>query len=82
VRSAALRTGDGIAVVRHEGLHQAAEKLSRAVILSGAKDVGLCIFMAMRDSSSPAAPQNDSPDGFFPSLFMLYYWVDRERRQN
>jgi hypothetical protein len=33
VRSAALRTGDGIAVVRHEGLRQAAEKLSRAVIL-------------------------------------------------
>jgi hypothetical protein len=47
---------------------QAAEELSRAVILSEAKDLALCIFNAMRDSSSPAAPQNDSPHGFFRSL--------------
>jgi hypothetical protein len=48
---------------------QAAEKPSNAVILSGAKDLALCIFNAMRDSSSPAAPQNDSAYEFLRSLF-------------
>jgi hypothetical protein len=33
---------------------QAAEKLFPAVILSEAKNLALCIFMAMRDSSSVA----------------------------
>jgi hypothetical protein len=47
---------------------QAAEELFRAVILSVAKDLALCIFNTMRDSASPAAPQNDSPDGFSRSL--------------
>ncbi|MGA3164723.1 MAG: hypothetical protein ABSF14_01250, partial [Terriglobia bacterium] len=35
---------------------------------SVAKDLALCISNAMRDSASPAAPQNDSPDGFSRSL--------------
>ena len=39
-----------------------------AVILSGAKDLALRIFMAMRDASSPAAPHNDRPDGSSRSL--------------
>jgi hypothetical protein len=51
------------------GVMQAAQKGFRAVILSVAKDLALCIFMEIRDSSSPAAPQNDSPDGFFRSLY-------------
>jgi hypothetical protein len=33
------------------------------------KNLALRIFMNIRDSSSPAAPQNDSPNGFFRSLF-------------
>jgi len=48
---------------------QAAEKRLNAVILSVAKDLALRVFMAMRDSSSPAAPQNDSAVAFFRSLF-------------
>jgi hypothetical protein len=63
------------------GAKQAAEKPSRAVILSAAKnlalplrvnyakDLALSIFKAMRDSSSLAAPQNDSADKFSRSLF-------------
>ena len=47
---------------------EAAEKPSNTVILSGAKDLALCLYKAMRDSSSPAAPQNDSAYGFFRSL--------------
>jgi hypothetical protein len=47
---------------------QAAEKRLNAVILSVAKDLALRVFMAMRDSSSPAAPQNDSVGAFFRSL--------------
>jgi hypothetical protein len=50
------------------GAKQAAEKRSNAVILSGAKDRALSIFKAMRDSLSPAAPQNDSAFEFFRSL--------------
>jgi hypothetical protein len=38
-----------------------------AVILSEAKDLALCVFMNIRDSSSPAA-QNDSANEFFRSL--------------
>jgi hypothetical protein len=49
------------------GAKQAAEKPYNAVILSAAKDLALSIFKAMRDSSSPAAPQNDSADEFFRS---------------
>jgi hypothetical protein len=45
----------------------AAEDLFRAVILSEAKDLALCFFNAMRDSLSPAAPQNDDSNGFFRS---------------
>jgi hypothetical protein len=45
-----------------------AEKRFNAVILSGAKNLALRIFMAMRDSSSPAAPQNDSAHEFFRNL--------------
>jgi hypothetical protein len=48
---------------------QAAEKPSSTVILSAAKNLALCIFKAMRDSSPPAAPQNDIGYGFFRSLF-------------
>jgi hypothetical protein len=47
----------------------AARKHPWAVILSGAKDLALNIFKAMPDSSSPTAPQNDSADQFFRSLF-------------
>jgi hypothetical protein len=50
------------------GAKQAAEKGLNAVILSEAKDLALNVFMAMRDSSSPAAPQNDSLGRFFRSL--------------
>jgi hypothetical protein len=52
-----------------EDASQAAEKRFPAVILSEAKNLALRIFTAIRDSSSPAAPQNDGPDGFFRSLF-------------
>ena len=41
---------------------------SFAVILSEAKNLALRIFMSIRDSSSPAAPQNDSADEFFRGL--------------
>jgi len=47
---------------------QAAEKRFPAVILSEAKNLALRIFMNIRDSSSPAAPQNDSAYEFFRSL--------------
>ncbi|MGA2987046.1 MAG: hypothetical protein ABSG32_24880 [Terriglobia bacterium] len=50
------------------GAEQAAEKHYNTVILSAAKDLALSIFEAMRDSSSPAAPQNDSADELFRSL--------------
>jgi hypothetical protein len=39
-----------------------------AVILSEAKNLALRIFMNIRDSSSPAAPQNDGAYEFFRSL--------------
>ncbi|MGA2985492.1 MAG: hypothetical protein ABSG32_16900, partial [Terriglobia bacterium] len=51
------------------GALQAAEKRLNAVILSAAKDLALSVFKAMRDSSSPGAPQNVSAKGFFRSLF-------------
>ena len=51
------------------GVLQAAEKRFRAVILSEAKNLALRIFMNIRDSSSPTAPQNDSVYEFFCSLF-------------
>jgi hypothetical protein len=50
------------------GAKQAAEKPLQAVIPSGAKDLALSFFQTMRDSSSPAAPQNDSANEFFRSL--------------
>ncbi|MGO8736522.1 MAG: hypothetical protein ACLQVM_27435, partial [Terriglobia bacterium] len=36
--------------------------------LSEAKNLALSVFKAMRDPSSPAAPQDDSPKEFFRSL--------------
>jgi hypothetical protein len=42
-----------------------------AVILSEAKNLALRIFMKIRDSSSPAAPQNDTAYEFFRSLLSL-----------
>ena len=36
--------------------------------VNSAKDLALCNFVAMRDSSSPSTPQNDSSDAFFRSL--------------
>jgi hypothetical protein len=48
---------------------QAAEKRLPAVILSEAKNLALRIFMNIRDSLSPAAPQNDSAYEFVRSLF-------------
>jgi len=50
------------------GVLQAAEKRFPAVILSVAKDLALRIFMDIRDSSSPAAPQNDTAYEFFRNL--------------
>jgi hypothetical protein len=47
---------------------EAAEKRFPTVILSEAKNLALRIFMNMRDSLSPAAPQNDSAYEFFRSL--------------
>jgi hypothetical protein len=48
---------------------QVAGKRSEAVILSEAKNLALCIFKDLRDSSPSAAPQHDGPDEFFRSLF-------------
>jgi hypothetical protein len=42
-----------------------AYKSKKSQPLSGAKDLALRIFMAVQDSSSPAAPQNDSAYEFF-----------------
>ncbi len=53
---------------RRAGLNRLRKNTSLAVILDEAKNLALAIFMALRDSSSPAAPQNDSPDGFSRSL--------------
>jgi hypothetical protein len=53
---------------RKGGALQAAEKRFPAVILSVAKDLALRIFMDIRDSSSPAAPQNDTAYEFFRNL--------------
>jgi hypothetical protein len=50
------------------GTRQAAEKRFQVVILSEAKNLALSIFKTMRDPSSPAAPQDDSPSEFFRSL--------------
>jgi hypothetical protein len=47
---------------------QAAEKPFQAVILSEAKNLALSDFKAMRDPSSPAVPQDDSPEQLFRSL--------------
>jgi len=54
---------------RKAAASQAAEKRFLAVVLSEAKNLALRIFMEMRDSLSPAAPQNDNSHGFFRSLF-------------
>ena len=43
-------------------------KTPQGVIPSGARNLALSVFQAMRDSSSPAAPRSDSPPGFFRSL--------------
>src|SRR5208283_3535065 len=42
----------------------AAKNLALPLRVNYAKDHALCIFKAMRDSSSPAAPQNDTGGGF------------------
>jgi hypothetical protein len=75
-RSSRVAIANLLPPIWKEGGLQAAEKSSRAVILrpfavilSAAKNLALSIFMAMRDSSSPAAPQNDSLGGFFRTLF-------------
>jgi len=51
--------------------YQAAGKRFQAVILSEAKNLALSIFKTMRDPSSPAAPQDDSLEGFFRSLLVV-----------
>ena len=52
------------------GLHRLRKNASLlSVILSEAKNLALRIFMNIRDSSSPAAPQNDTAYEFFRSLF-------------
>jgi hypothetical protein len=47
---------------------QAAEERFQAVIVSEAKSLVLSIFKTMRDSSSPAAPQDDNLKRFFGRL--------------
>ena len=42
------------------------------VIPSGARNLALSVFKTMRDSSSPAAPRNDSQDWFFSILLMIW----------
>ena len=54
-----------------DGLQQAAGKRFTGVILSEAKNLARRIFMNIRDSSSPPAPQNDSAYQFFRSLLDL-----------
>ena len=46
----------------------AAKNLALPLRVNFEKDLALSIFMAMRDSSSPAAPQNDSLEAFFRRL--------------
>jgi len=46
-----------------------AKNLALPLRVNCAKDLALSIFKAMRDSSSPVAPQNDSAEGFFRRLF-------------
>src|SRR5208283_2271698 len=57
---------------------QAAEKPFQAVIPSGARNLALSVFKTMRDSSSPAAPRNDRPNGFFRSLFSPYSGIRKD----
>jgi hypothetical protein len=47
---------------------QAVETLAASVILSGAKNLGTSKINMLRDSSSPAAPQNDIFGDFFSCL--------------
>ena len=47
---------------------EAAGKPLQAVIPSAARNLALTVFKAKRDSSSPMAPRNDRPEGFFRSL--------------
>jgi hypothetical protein len=44
--------------------------LATSVILSGAKNLGASKINMLRDSSSPAAPQNDIFGDFFSSLIV------------
>jgi DNA polymerase elongation subunit (family B) len=46
-----------------DGVLQPAEKPLQAVIPSGARNLALGIFNAVRDSSSPTAPRNDRQNG-------------------
>jgi len=46
----------------------AARNLALPLRVYYAKDLALSVFKAMRDSSSPAAPQNDSAVAFFRNL--------------
>ena len=48
-----------------------AEKRPRRVILSAAKDLLLWTTNDLQDSSSPSAPQNDSPGDFFSNLLVI-----------
>jgi hypothetical protein len=47
---------------------RAAKNLALPLRVNYTKDLALSIFNAMQDSSSPAAPQNDSAGEFFRSL--------------
>src|SRR5208337_28654 len=40
-----------------------------------ARNLALSVFKTMRDSSSPAAPRNDTPNEFFRSLLEARGWV-------
>jgi len=53
-----------------KGLAGCGKTLSIIVIPSGARNLALKTT-DLRDSSSPAAPRNDRPNGFFRSLLVL-----------
>jgi hypothetical protein len=61
---------------------QVAEKRSRHVILSGAKDLLFCDINNLRDSSSPSAPQNDNRREFFSNLLSSRFWHTASRTVN
>ena len=54
-----------------EGRNESRIPLNTSVILSGAKNLDTNKISMLRDSSSPAAPQNDIFGDFFSSLLVV-----------